>query len=275
MKPAVADWRYKVYCVRIQAISGAVIRFTAHPRDLVMGNGAVYSAGGGYDFTGQSVTTAMSPGVMDLSGIADALGISKAAIASGVFDSARLYCFATTWGTPVEDEEPIGLAILGRTRLQDDRYVIEMMSIVDLLSQSVGLAYQPSCPKTFGGQEYGGCHVDLAPLTVTGTITAVTSGTVLRDSARTEAADFFGAGSIRFTSGDNAGLAGHEIKSYAADGTITLFEPFYYPVAVGDAYEMVAGCRKRKEDCQAHGNITRFGGDSYIPTSSIYSKSGK
>lgn len=272
MKAVVADWRYKVFCVRIEAISGAVVRFTAHPRSLTMSNGTVYSAGGGYDFTGQSVATTMAPGVMDLSGVADALGISKAAIASGVFDSARLYCFATTWASPIEDEEQIGAGVLGKTRLQDDRYIIEMMSLVDLLSQSVGDTYTAPCPLTFGGTEYGGCKKDLGPLTVTGTITSVTSSTVFRDSARTELDDWFGAGTIRFTSGANAGLNGHEIKGYAADGTITLFEPFYYPVEVGDAYEMISGCRKRLVDCQKYGNTDRFGGFSHVPTSSQYSR---
>lgn len=274
MKPTVADRARVIYCVRIVAENGTTVRFTAYPRDVVMAGGQTYTAGGGYDFTGQATSTRMAPPAIDLSGIADAFGISRAQVASGLFDGARLYCFATTWDAPVEDEEPIGAGILGKTRLEDDRYTVEMMNILDVLGQSVGDSYSPACQKTFGGQEFGGCGVDLATVTVSGTITHVSSQLALRDSARTEVEDYFGAGLLTITSGDNSGLAGHEVRAYAADGTITLFEPFYYPVQVGDTYTMVAGCRRRLVDCQKHGNILRFGGFPNVPTSSQYSARG-
>ena len=122
-----------------------------------------------------------------------------------------------------------------------------------------------------GGQEFAGCKVNLAPLTVTGTLTGVTSNSVFQDTARTEALDYFGEGSIAFTSGANAGLKPLEIKSYAADGTITTHEPFFYTVAVGDAYTMIPGCRKRLEDCRdKYNNVLNFGGFANMPTSSDY-----
>jgi uncharacterized phage protein (TIGR02218 family) len=218
----------------------------------------------------------MAAGVMDLEGIATITGISRDQIASGVFDSARLYLFATSWKTPVEDEEPMGAAILGRTTLEDDRYRIEMMQIADALNQSVGRSYAPSCDKVFGGQTYAGCKVDLGPITVTGAITHVTDGANFRDSTRTEDADWFGLGTIYFTTGDNVGLKPLEIKAYAADGSVETYEPAYYSVQVGDEYVMVPGCRKRHiQDCKEKwDNVLNFGGFPRVPASSQYQQVG-
>lgn len=275
MKPAVADYRYKIHCVRIVPLWGDPVYLTDHVRDLTM-NGHTYLTQSGYQFTGQTSEHNMSPGVMDLSGIADIAGIDYNEIVSGVFDNARVFCFATTWRSPVEDEEPIGLAFMGKITLKDKRYTAELMMAIDALNQSVGKTYTPSCPKRFGGQEYAGCKVALGPITVTGAITSVTSNSVFADSARTEDDDWFGEGTIAFTSGANAGLKPQEIKIYTGTGgIITTHEAFHYPVEVGDQYALIPGCRKRQADCRDKwNNMPNFGGDSFVPTSSQYQDRG-
>lgn len=275
MKPAVANPKYSVACLRIVPRVGDPIRLTRHPRDLTMSNGEIYRAHAGYDVTAVTADTSMSPSVVDLTGIVGLLGIDAASLASGYLDGARAYLFLTTWLSPIEDEEPVVASTLGKIVFEDARYRVEEMALVDLMNQTVGDTYAPGCKKTFGGQEFGGCGVDLAPLTVTGTITSVTSAVEFRDDTRAEADDYFGIGTIRFTTGANAGLPAKEIQSYAADGTIVLFEPFYNAVEVGDEYEMVAGCRRSLAACKAHGNVTRFGGFPFVPSSSQYGQVGK
>ena len=66
-----------------------------------------------------------------------------------------------------------------------------------------------------------------------------------------------------------------EIRDYAADGTITLFEPAYYTPVVGNTFTMVPGCRKRLEDCRDKwNNVVNFGGFPYVPVGSQYGKVG-
>jgi hypothetical protein len=118
---------------------------------------------------------------------------------------------------------------------------------------------------------------NLAANTVTGTITSVTSASSFADSGRAEAADTFGAGTIQFTSGPNAGLKPIEVKSFSG-GVFTLFEPFYYLPVAGNAYTAVRGCRKRLSDCQARvggSNVLNFGGFPWIPTGSTYATVGQ
>jgi uncharacterized phage protein (TIGR02218 family) len=166
-------------------------------------------------------------------------------------------------------------SVLGKTTIIDDRYKIEEMALVDLLGQSVGDTYTAQCQKIFGGTEFGGCHVSLAGITVTGTITHLISSLVIRDSSRGEAADRFANGTITFTSGQNSGLAPIQISAYAADGTITLYDPPFYAPTVGDTFTMIPGCRKRIEDCRdKFSNIARFGGYPWIPVGTEYRKVG-
>lgn len=275
MKSVVADYRTRVLCLRIVPLTGSPIRLTHHPKNLTMGNGAIYLAGSGYDVSAYSASANLSPAMVDLEGIAGAAGIGKAEIASGVFDNARAYLFATSWVNPVEDQEPIVASILGKTTILDDRYRIEEMALVDALNQNVGKTYSPACPKVFGGQEFAGCKVALGPITVTGTLTAVTSKAIVRDAARAEAADWFAAGTLAFTSGANAGLKPLEVKRHEADGTLEVFEPFHYTPQVGDAYVLIPGCRKRLADCRDKwSNVANFGGFPHIPTGSQYAQVG-
>jgi uncharacterized phage protein (TIGR02218 family) len=204
-----------------------------------------------------------------------------------VFDNARVYIFKCNYLNPVEDYEPVTLGFFGKTSFEDDRYKIEGMGMIDALNQSVGATLKPMCGNTLGD---AGCGITLSLIEETGAITHVTSSVVIRDSSRSEAADWFGAGTIRFTSGNNSGLKASEIKAYAADGTITVHEPFYYTPQVGDTFILTPGCRRRLEDCRdkfnnvavtngvhamkQYPNKGGFFGFTQMPTQSIYQQVG-
>lgn len=280
MKSVVADYRYRILCMRVVPVTGSSVYLTDYVKDVVMG-GHTYLTTSGYQFSGYSATADFSPASIDIEGISAAAGMTRAMISSGVFDGARCYCFATTWVNPVEDEEPITAGIFGKATLLDDKYQMSGTSLVDVLNQTVGLTYSVQCPKKFCGTEYAGCGVSLAANTVTGVLTSVTSASVFYSSARTEPDDTFGAGTIQFISGPNAGLKPIEIKSFVS-GVITTHEPFYYLPMVGDSYSMVRGCRKRSSDCKNrwngssyYSNIVNFGGDEHIPLGSTYAQYGK
>ncbi len=271
MKTSVVPYQTLALCLRIVPRVGAIVRVTRYPVDLTMSNGQVYLSGSGFTFSGYDATTGMSPSAIDLEGVLGFAGVTRENFSSGVFDGARAYLFACNYLSPVEDEEPIVASILGKTTLTDDGYRIEEMALIDALNQSIGETYSPTCTKTFGGQEFAGCKIDLAPLTQTGTLTAVTSQFVFRDAARSEAADYFAYGTIEFLSGANAGLKPLNIRRHEADGTIETFDSSFYLPAIGDSYRIVPGCRKRLADCRDKwNNILNYGGDPAIPTASQY-----
>ncbi|MNO31440.1 hypothetical protein D3C76_214140 [compost metagenome] len=293
MKAHVADWRARSYCLRIVPESGPVVRLTDQPTDLVMSNGQVYASEAGYEFSGYGSTSSMSPSSIDLTGILDH-GVSRDQLASGVYDNARVYLFATSWAAPVEDEEALALLILGKTTLYDDRYTAQLMSLVDALNQTVGRQYTAQCPWTLFDQTLDGVIIastrsrctgprvapdgpNINAYKVTGTVTAVTDLYQFQDSARAEVDDWFTNGAVMFITGANAGLKPKEIKDYTAGGQVIVYEAFHYPIQVGDQYVMIPGCRKRRdEDCVAkYANGANFGGQPDVPAPSQYGQIGR
>lgn len=273
MKSTVAPYETAVMCLRVECRNGTTIRITRYPYDLPMSNGQVYLSAAGASFSTSVAETSFAASSVDLEGFVGLAGIGRDEVASGVFDGATCKLFKTSFLAPVEDEETVDRATLGRTILEDDGYRIEQMGLIDLLSQPVIDSVSPMCRSLFGGQEYGGCKVNLAAITVTGTLTSVTSPLVIADTARTEAADHFGAGVIRFTSGANAGLADIRVDGFLS-GTLTLANAPYYPVTAGTTYELEPGCRKRLEDCQRHNNVARMKAYPHVPPKSVYTSIG-
>ena len=272
MKPSVVDYQFRITCIRIEPLLGDGIYLTDHIRDLTIG-GDLYRSDSGYEFSGTAAESSMTPGTFDLEGIIELSGISRAAIASGALDNAKMYIFATQWNAPLVDQEPMSKSILGRTTLKDDRYSVEAMSLIDALNQPIGKTYGATCPKKFGGQEFAGCKKVVAPSA--GTVTSVTDRYIFTDSALAQAADYFGAGSIVWTTGPNVGLKSQEVKSFGLGGVIELYEAFFHPVTIGDQFELTPGCRKRIEDCRDKwSNIINFGGFTRVPTPNVYAKRG-
>jgi len=276
MKSTVAPYETSVKCLRIVATNGTSLRLTRYPFDLTMSNSEVYKSDSGYDFSAVISETSFSASAVDLEGFVGVGGITSDQIASGVFDGARAWLFATNFLSPVEDEEPLISSVLGKTTLEDDHYKIEDMALVDLLGQSIGETYTAACRKVLGGMEHGGCKVNLAAITVTGAVTSIGSDYIFTDSSRAEAADYFGWGTVEFTSGPNVGLAPIKVRDYTAGGSFVLYDPPYYPLTIGVTYLAVPGCRKRLEDCRdKFGNVVRFGGRSYVPVGSTYRTIGE
>ena len=294
MKSHVADYRTRTYCARIEPVGDQpVIRLTGYPTALKMSNGEVYQSTSGYEFSGLSSTSDMGSTGIDLDGILQMGAITLDDLASGVYDNARVKVFATSFTAPTEDEEELGLFFFGKTDMTDQRYRTQLMGAIDAISQKVGRSYAPTCGNSLFDRHLGGELIaaqissctgprsdpdgpQMADYLVTGTLTSVTSQTVFSDSSRGEVDDWFGYGEIRFTTGDNAGLKPNQIKIFAS-GQITLHEALFYPPQVGDEYEMIPGCRKRRgPDCRdKYSNAINFSGQPDVPTKSQYSQRGR
>lgn len=298
MKSHIADPATRIYAIRIEAINGLIARFVQYPHDISMTSTPEpvnYNAGSGYEFTSFSATSGTAPGLVDLRGVLmNAVGyLDRDEVASRVWDGAKAYMFATSWAAPEEDEEPLAKFFLGKAKIEDDRYVFELMSLIDAANQITGRTVGPLCTWTLFDRTLDGDVIpwsrskctgprsapdgpSMAFHTATGSITSASSRTLFYDAARLEVDDFFGAGSIRFTSGNNAGLLSEEIKSYSYGGAIEIYHPFHYPIEVGDEYEMIPGCRKRRaEDCIAKwSNGINHGAFDRVPVSSVYQSIG-
>jgi hypothetical protein len=296
MKPHVTDYKTRMFCARIEPAGDyPIVRICDQPAPVKMSNGEIYQVESGYEFSGMSTSTDMASSSVDLSGILQAGAVSRDDLASGVYDNARVYVFATSWAAPIEDEEPLSLMFWGKVEFDEgkDTYSVQLMGAKDVLSQSVGRTYSASCPGTLFDQTIDGRIIatsrsrctgpraspdgpDIADYLVSGALTSVVSKYTFSDSARAEPSDWFAYGEIMFTTGANVGLRPSQIKIFAS-GQIELHEALFYAPQVGDEYKMIPGCRKRLvEDCIGkYGNAINNGGQAHIPAPSQYGEVGR
>lgn len=286
---AVATPERRTHCIRIEANDGTIIRtVVSYPVDLVMANGEVYKGGNYTTNTAVSSTLSGGPTVLDLGSVYSVDSITRDQIQSGVWDGAKIYSFFTDWAAPVEDEEEDRVYTFGKVREEDERYVVEMLSLSDMLGQTTGRLITPGCPYVLGDEHVDGTLIasdrsrcNVSPLLLANIASSV--ATIVNQMQFIGAGllggfpdDYFGFGEIIFTSGDNSGLSYRFVKSYISDGTITLAQPFYYPIEVGDTFFIRPGCRKRfNEDCIGKfGNGIHFGGFPHVPQRSTVQKFG-
>lgn len=75
---------------------------------------------------------------------------------------------------------------------------------------------------------------------------------------------YFAYGTVKFTSGQNAGFS-MDVKAFSP-GVVTLAMTLPYPLAVGDTYTITAGCDRLFGTCKNRwNNVIHFRGEPYIP----------
>lgn len=284
----VATPERRTHCIRIEPVNGDPIRIAiAYPVDLKMSNDAVYRGGIYSQPTGINSTLSGGATVIDFGSVYDTDTITRDQIQSGYWDGARIYSFFTDWAAPIEDEEEDRVYTFGKIREEDERYTVEMMSLLDLLNKNTGRIITSGCTYVFTDSHVDGnliasdksrCGIPAEFHTYTGQVSSISSQLQFVSGALNGLFpdDYFAFGEIIFDSGANAGQSYKFIKSSLANGTITLAQPFYYPIEVGDEFRVLAGCRKRfQEDCIAKWeNGKRFGGFPHVPQKSTVQKFG-
>ncbi len=209
-------------------------------------------------------------GSQDLAGIVSDDGISEADLYNGLLDGAIVEVWLVPW-SQVGGQIPRRLfygTVEGTSQGQHG-FKAEVLTPGAKLQQRALLKhYTASCRWTFGDSN---CAVSLAALTVTGTVThraAIGAANrarsrIFRDSCRGEAAGTFDQGLLTWTGGNNSGRS-TEVKSQAADGTFTLWDPLLFEIEIGDDYSVYEGCNKSETRCKALSNFDRFGGFPHI-----------
>ena len=158
-------------CVRIELTTGEVLRFTNAFEDLIMNSenvdGTVIPLGS--DVTYTATNSAPRPtaagysenqaGSMDIEGIFDPALFTRANIAAGKFNKARVTVFMTNYNIPIQDEEILFSGFWGEATAIDGRYVIKFSSLLDILNIDTGRVYNQFCDSQLGALR---CGVKLA-----------------------------------------------------------------------------------------------------------------
>ena len=248
--------------VKISRVDGVVKAFTTHDADLVVG-GVTYKADGA--FSAARVENAAGLREVDyrVTGLLDSALLSEDALKAGLYDHARIDVFVCNWADVTQGVVQIRRGWLGEVTLAGGKYVAALRGMHDLLQRRVGDVYTPECRFDLGD---GSCGVNIAALTVTGSVTSVTDNATFADFRRSEADGVFAYGKLTWTSGANQGLS-MEVQGWDGVNLIfTLWLPMPHAIQVGDAYAVYPGCDKRFATCgNTFGNVVNFGGFPHLP----------
>lgn len=256
-------------CWRYERNDGAIFTVTDHDVPIVF-NGETYSAKDGVTPTSIAQEASAAVANSEVNGYLTPTGLTEEDIFAGLWDNAFVSIFEVNYNDLSMGAMALGSGNIGEVKAGRTAFNAEMRGLTQRLQKVVGRVYTAGCPWVFGsiGSAYvPACNIDLGPLTVTGTVTSVASLRDFTDSALAQPSDYFGAGLITMTSGENENVQ-MEVYSFAA-GRFVLHLPLPYNVAIGDTYSVTPGCRKRfTEDCRTKwANTNNFGGFPQVPGS--------
>jgi uncharacterized phage protein (TIGR02218 family) len=245
------------YLFKITRTDGQIKAFTTFDEDLTYG-GLTYESSASYTPTAVQTTSGMEVGNLDVDVLIDSAGITEAELMAGVYDFATIEIFQLNYRSLGDSQVNLRKGKVGQVSLKRGLFTAELRDLMQFLQQTIGRAYSRRCDADLGDSR---CKVNLAPHTVTGTVSAVTSRQVFTASSVPTTA----GGKLTWTSGNNTGFT-MEVKSISGS-VITLNLAMPYEIQVGDGYSVYAGCDKRLSTCRdTFNNIANLRGHGhYIP----------
>lgn len=247
-----------VRCWKVTLKNGTVMGFTTHTRDIAIGA-----------YLYETITGLVTSSVKSSEGLSvDNLAISaflstqnERDIVKGLFDGAMLEVFVVNYfdlGMGILTEK---VGFLGEITRADGIFQAELRGLMDMLRTKIGRVYTAACDARLGDAR---CKVTLAPY---GAVVSAVTGpkSFQASSLATVPTGWFTEGNMLWLSGDNSSVT-RDIRFHSgADFDLFLTTPF--PIQVGDAFYMYAGCDKTKLTCiNKFNNIINFRGFDYVPT---------
>ena len=252
-------------CWRINTRAGLSLGFTDHDRDLAF-DGLIFEAASGFTASGidQSLGLAIDNATASGALISDRL--TEDEISRGRFDGAEVLHWQVNWADP-EQRILMFRGELGEIRRSGASFEVELRGLSEALNRPMGRAYMPVCDAALGDAR---CGFDLSDpaFSASATVTSLDGLRSLRASGLASyAADWFTDGVLTWRSGPMDGVAVRVRSHRKSDGDgVLILDRDQQDMAVGDAFDIVAGCDKRKETCASKfSNFVNFRGFPFMP----------
>jgi uncharacterized phage protein (TIGR02218 family) len=248
-------------CWKVTRRDGSIFGFTDFDKDLTV-DSLLYQARSGYTRSAIHTIANLAVDNLDIESAIDSETLSAADLRAGVWDGATVEIFIVNWANLANGKIILKRGTIGEVELKDTVFRAELRGLSQALSQKIVELYTPDCRADLGDAR---CKINLASLTVTGAITAVTDRRSFADSTRGESINHWNGGLLTWTSGANVGRK-MEVKAFGSGGAFTLFLPMPSIVAVGDNYSLRPGCDKKFSTCKdRYNNVKNFRGEPNVP----------
>lgn len=258
------------WCWRIRRKDGVQLGFTSLDQDIII-DGLPYRAATGFFPNAISTSNQLDVNNTELNSIISHDSISEKDIVGGKYDYARMDLFLVNYLalpsaltlTPPNCIEVMMGGIWGEVSNSDRTFRVESRSKAQLLTQKIAQVTSRTCRAQLGDDD---CRVNLTPFTHALSVVSVVGDRIIQISPSfSQRDDYFGQGTLTFTSGQNSDLK-FSIQSYNnTTKAIALFEVTPYPIAASDTFLAVAGCDKTLGSCKRFNNVLNFRGEPHVP----------
>ena len=247
-------------CWKVTRKDGEVFGFTDFDRDLTV-DSIIYQAATGYTRSAIHTIANLAVDNLDIESAIDSEILKANDLRAGVWDGATVEIFLVNWSALNQGKVILKRGTVGEIVLKDTVFHAELRGLSQALSQQIVELYTPDCRADLGDSR---CKINLAALTVSGTITSVTDRRTFADTSRAEADAYWNGGLIIWGSSANTDRK-MEVKSFIG-GNFTLYLPMPDTIEVGDTYTLQPGCDKSFGMCKArYSNVKNFRGEPHVP----------
>jgi hypothetical protein len=156
-------------CWTITRLDGQVFYYTDRDEPFKY-NGNVYQSAGGFSASALSSNANLSVANMEANALFGGT-VKQHDIQAGLWDLASISVFLVNPYDTSAGQVTMSAGQLGKFTLFNGRYNVEVRSLAQVMQQGFGNICSPTCRAVFGDSR---CTVNLAPLTFTGTVGAVT-----------------------------------------------------------------------------------------------------
>ena len=254
------------FCWRLLRTDGTVMGFTDHDNPLQF-DATSFEALAGFEASAAEAVMGLNIDTQDVSGVLSSDHLREEDLIAGRYDGAKVETWLVNW-QDVSERVFLRVGFIGEIAREDNRFMAEFRSLTSQLDQVQGRRFMPTCDADLGD---GNCGIDLAQsqYSATAAVTKVHSRVRIDADGLAGFADaWFDHGHLTWTTGANTDLA-VEIASHmitAAETAIHLWKPMPFDIAVGDAFQLSAGCDKSFAACKAKfGNHVNFRGFPHMP----------
>ncbi|HEY4343441.1 MAG TPA: DUF2163 domain-containing protein [Parvibaculum sp.] len=250
------------HCWKLMRADGTAMGFTDHDRDLAFDD-LTFEAAAGFTASAVESSSGLAVDNLDILGALMSERLSESDLAAGLFDDAGVEIWRVNWQA-VEQRVLMRKGNLGEVSRGATGFTAELRGLAHRLNQPVGRLFQYACDADLGDARCG-FMLEASP----GTVIECEDNRMLTASGLDAFAEgWFERGRLRFTSGANAGAA-MEVKMHAptpAGTAIELWQAMPRGVAVGDTFEVTAGCDKQFTTCGGKfSNAANFRGFPHMP----------
>ena len=258
------------YCWKLTRADGTVFGFTDHDRDLAF-DGVTYEAVSGFTATAIETRLGLAVDNLDVMGALRSDAITETDLSNGLFDNAAIEIWWVNW-SDVAQRVIMRVGNIGEVSRGKTAFSAEVRGLAHKLDQQVGRIYQAHCDADLGDSR---CKIDLngSAYKGSGVVSSAAGGRVFKATGLAAySASWFARGKVTWATGDNQGVS-MEIKTHGLESGIASFElwqPMGKAIAIGDTFEVHAGCAKDFATCLAKfANGINFRGFPHIPGNDI------